>query len=229
MWPRQLPSSHSMETAGSAPGNQGLRDVYKAPGQNKGGCELFSTHDQGTVKLPNAVTNTRALSALCKRWRFPTPLGGLERKSTYMNTFGWIDSLLLVNQILHPRPPSPFKFPGVRQLAYGLTANYLHCILQPVVPRMELQKMPHIHAPGILRKLSHWQSAPLGAEAWRNTGVNNLPTSPHSKKGKCGSLCRGPKWVPCNSDRISHFANLWGRTTRRYCRKTESGIKSSTL
>ena len=61
---------------------------------------------------------------------------------------------------------------------------------------MELQMMPRIHTPGVLGKLSCWQSAPLWAEAWRNTGVNNLPISPQTKKGKHGSLCRGLKWVP---------------------------------
>lgn len=49
-------------------------------------------------------------------------------------------------------------------------------------------------------------SIPVGW-ARRNTEVNNLPTSPRSKKGKHGSLCRPNKCCEIQTDQSLH--NPW--------------------
>lgn len=116
---------------------------------------------------------------LCRRWRFSMPVGGLMRKSTYINMFRWIDFLLQEDKdfckLNSPQPLTPTQVSCIRhlmvpwevkQLAHGLITNKLHFTLQPMVPRMELRKMPHIHAPGVLRKTLCWQLVSSWVEAW---------------------------------------------------------------
>lgn len=85
-----------------------------------------------------------------KGYRFSTPVGGLERKSTYINTCRWIGSLLLEDKYFGklnshtslPQPPPqphPPELPGIEHLmawrsqefAHRLTTNKLHFNLQP--------------------------------------------------------------------------------------------------